>query len=73
MVLVDIMAPTEFILPLRNQSNQLSSAKQGTIVISGGNLAYHNGSAWVQGKTAILTVISGATLTFSGGLLIAAA
>ena len=69
MVLVDVVAPIEFILPIQNSGSQLATAKKGTLAISGGGLAFNDGTLWVQGKTATVTSGSG-TLQFSGGLLV---
>ena len=64
-----VIAPRELILPEKTTAQMLSTAKKGTLAISGSSLAYHDGTNWFGGVSGIFT-LSGAVLTFSGGLLI---
>lgn len=74
---LEVLAPREIIIPSKASANQLTTANTGTLNISGSKLIFFDGTNYRQiaahqspGINGTF-VLSGATLTFSGGLLVA--
>jgi hypothetical protein len=44
----DVLFPVSLILPSFPSAKQTTTAKTGTIGMSGATLVFYNGSAWVQ-------------------------